>query len=42
MVCTLKASARFNTANAVQAAQDKLGVSIGKLNSRATRVPGQG
>jgi len=42
LACTLRASARFDTANAVQEAQDELGVSIGKLNSRATRVPGQG
>lgn len=42
LVCTLKASARFATADAVQAAQDELRSSIGKLNSRSTRVASRG
>lgn len=42
LVCTLKASARSDTADAVQAAQDELGSSIGKLNSRSTRVASRG
>lgn len=41
LVCTLRASARFDTADAVQVAKDQLGFSIGKLNSRATRSPDQ-
>ena len=38
LVDTLKASERFDTAGAVQMAQAALGQSIGKLNSRSTRV----
>ncbi len=38
LVDTLKASERFDTAAAVQMAQATLGQSIGKLNSRSTRV----
>ena len=38
LVDTLKASERFDTADAVQMAQAALGQSIGKLNSRSTRV----
>ncbi|MBD2307727.1 DUF2254 domain-containing protein [Chroococcidiopsis sp. FACHB-1243] len=40
LVCTLRSSARFDTADAVQVAQDKLRLSIGKLNSRSTRSLG--
>lgn len=40
LVCTLRSSARFDTADAVQVAQDKLRLSIGKLNSRSTRSAG--
>ncbi len=42
LIKTLTASARFETAAAVRAAQDQLRRSIGKLNSRATRVGGKG
>lgn len=40
LVYTLRESARFDTADAVQVAQDKLRLSIGKLNSRSTRSAG--
>ena len=36
-VATLTTSARFETATAVQVAQDRLGRSVGKLSSRSTR-----
>ncbi len=42
LVCILRSSAYFDTANAVQIAQDELRLSIGKLNSRSTRVTSQG
>lgn len=42
LVCTLRSSACFETADALQVAQDKLGFSIGKLNSRSTRSVDQG
>jgi hypothetical protein len=35
----LTTSARFETAAAVRAAQEALELSVGKLNSRSTRVP---
>ncbi|MBA2487313.1 MAG: DUF2254 domain-containing protein [Nitrospira sp.] len=38
LVGTLRATARFETADAVHAAQEQLGRSIGKLNSHSTRV----
>jgi hypothetical protein len=37
----LTASARFETAAAVKIAHEQLQLSVGKLNSRATRVPNQ-
>ncbi|MDQ3248725.1 MAG: DUF2254 domain-containing protein [Chloroflexota bacterium] len=42
LIKTLTASARFETAAAVRTAQDQLRLSIGKLNSRATRVASKG
>lgn len=39
LVEALRASDRFETASAVHAAQEDLRASIGRLNSRATRVP---
>ncbi len=42
LVCTLRASARHDTAELVQVALDELKSSIGKLNSRSTRVAGKG
>ncbi|MGE0128568.1 MAG: DUF2254 family protein [Blastocatellales bacterium] len=38
LTATLAAAERWETANAVQAAQDKLALSVGKLNSRSTRA----
>lgn len=38
LISTLRATARFETADAVHAAQEQLGLSIGKLNSHSTRV----
>lgn len=38
LVFKLKASKRFDTAEVVQKAQEKLSLSVGKLNSRSTRV----
>lgn len=40
LVDTLRSSARFDTADAVQRAQDKFRLSVGKLNSRSTRSTG--
>ena len=37
LVCALNQSARVNAAAAVQAAQERLQLSVGKLHSRATR-----
>lgn len=42
LVCTLRSSARFETADAVQVAQNKFRLSIGKLHSRSTRSAGGG
>lgn len=42
LVCTFRSSAHSDTADAVQVAQEEFRSSIGKLNSRSTRVTGQG
>lgn len=42
LVAALAARGRRTTADAVRAAQDKLGTSVGVLNSRSTRVPSGG
>jgi len=42
LIGTLTASARFETAAVVRAAQEALELSVGKLNSRSTRVPNKG
>ncbi len=38
LAAKLKASERVETANAIEEAREKLAMSVGKLNSRSTRV----
>lgn len=40
LIDTLRSSARFDTADAIQRAQDKFRLSVGKFNSRSTRSAG--
>jgi len=42
LVTTLKQAGSWDTANAIEKACDKLGLSIGELNSKSTRVPSGG